>query len=83
MYARLSIEDKRDRYDSDSIDNQIYLIKQYIEERPYLKLCSVFSDNGETGTNFDRPQFNELMNAVKAGKIDCIVVKDAYVMVLL
>lgn len=75
IYARLSIEDCRDR-ESDSIENQIYLIRQYIDERPYLKLCSVFSDNGETGTNFNRPGFNSLMDAIRAGNINCIVVKD-------
>jgi len=76
VYARLSIEDSGKHDMGDSIDNQIYLVKQYIKERPYLKLCSVYSDNGETGVNFDRPQFNEMMNAIRAGNIDCIVVKD-------
>jgi len=75
IYARLSVEDCRDK-ESDSIENQIYLIKQYIAERPYLKLRSVFSDNGETGTNFNRAGFTAMMNAVRAGKINCIVVKD-------
>jgi len=75
IYARLSVEDCRDR-ESDSIENQIYLIRQYVEERPYLKLISVFSDNGETGTDFDRPGFISMMDEVKAGKINCIVVKD-------
>ena len=76
IYARLSAEDCRDK-ESDSIDNQVYLIQQYIEERPYLKLCATFIDNGETGTNFNRDGFNAMMGEVKAGKINCIVVKDA------
>jgi len=75
IYARLSIEDNRDK-ESDSIDNQVYLIRQYIEERPYLKLCAIFTDNGETGTNFNRDGFNAMMDEVRAGKINCIVVKD-------
>lgn len=75
VYARLSVENCRDK-ESDSIDNQIYLIKQYIGERPYLKLCSVFFDNGETGVNFNRPGFTAMMDEVRAGKINCIVVKD-------
>lgn len=75
IYARLSVEDCRDK-ESDSIENQIYLIKQYVAERPYLKMCSVFSDNGETGVNFNRPGFTAMMDEVKAGKINCIVVKD-------
>jgi len=75
IYARLSIEDSRDK-ESDSIDNQVYLVKQYIKERPYLKHCATFTDNGETGTNFNRDAFNSMMEEVKAGKINCIVVKD-------
>ena len=75
IYARLSIEDNRDK-ESDSLDNQVYLIKQYVDERPYLKHCATFTDNGETGTNFNRDGFNAMMEEVKAGKINCIVVKD-------
>jgi len=75
IYARLSIEDSRDK-ESDSIANQVYIVKQYIEERPYLKLCATFTDNGETGTNFNRDGFNAMMEEIKAGKINCIVVKD-------
>ncbi|MCL2855592.1 MAG: recombinase family protein [Defluviitaleaceae bacterium] len=75
IYARLSIEDCRDK-ESDSIDNQVYLIEQYIKERPYLTYNATFIDNGETGTNFNRDGFNAMMEEVKAGKINCIVVKD-------
>jgi len=75
IYARLSAEDSGKK-DSDTIENQIHLVKQYISERPYLQLTAVFSDNGETGTKFDRPQFNKMMDAVRRSDIDCIVVKD-------
>ena len=75
IYARLSIEDSRDK-ESDSIENQVYLIRQYINERPYLTYSATFTDNGETGTNFNRDGFNAMMEEVKAGKINCIVVKD-------
>lgn len=76
IYARLSVEDSGKKDNGDSIENQVNLVKQYIEERPYLCLYGVFSDNGETGINFDRPQFVAMMNEVKAGRIDCIIVKD-------
>ena len=76
VYARLSVEDSGKKDGGDSIENQVYLIKQFIEERPFLKLCAVYCDNGETGVNFDRPEWNKMMNDIKAGKIDCIVVKD-------
>lgn len=75
IYARLSIEDCRDR-ESDSIENQVYLIKQFVSQNPQLKVMSEYIDNGETGTNFDRPAFKRLMDDIRSGKIDCIVVKD-------
>jgi site-specific DNA recombinase len=76
LYVRLSIEDVRDRKDSDSIENQTYLLKQFVEKRPFLQIYSIYTDNGEKGTNFDRPEFNRLMDDVKAGRVNCIVVKD-------
>ncbi|MEA5009064.1 recombinase family protein [Clostridium tyrobutyricum] len=76
LYVRLSIEDIRDRKDSDSIENQTYLIKQFVEERPYLDIYDIYTDNGQKGTNFDRPEFNRLMEDIRSGKVNCIVVKD-------
>ncbi|WP_367569447.1 recombinase family protein [Lacrimispora sp.] len=75
VYGRLSEEDERKK-ESDSIGNQVSMLERYIAERPYLKLISVFKDVNQTGTNFDRPGFNEMMDAIKGGKINCIVVKD-------
>ncbi len=75
IYGRLSFEDDRKK-ESDSIGNQITMLERYIEERPYLKLTSVFKDINQSGTNFKRPGFNEMMEAIKSGKINCIVVKD-------
>ena len=75
IYARLSVEDSGNK-DSDSIENQIYLVNQYIAKHPYLKLRGMFADNGQTGVNFDRPQFIALMDEIKAGRINCVCVKD-------
>ena len=52
------------------------LVEKYIEEHPDLRLAGTYSDNGFSGTNFDRPGFIKLMEDVKTGKIQCIVVKD-------
>jgi len=76
IYARLSVEDSGKKDNGDSIENQVYLVEQYISQNPHLKVISTYMDNGETGVNFDRPGFTRLMNDIKAGKIDCIVVKD-------
>lgn len=74
IYARLSREDNLS--DSDSIDNQIALIQNYIESRPYLQYEKTYTDNGFTGTDFDRPGWKSLLEDAKSGKINCIVVKD-------
>ncbi|GEM_PF-6114714 len=41
-----------------------------------LRLYDVYIDNGETGTKVDRPGFNRLMEDIRSGKVDCVVVKD-------
>lgn len=75
IYARLSIEDTRDR-EGGSLEDQICLGKKFVSEKPYLKLMEVYSDNGLSGTNFDRPDFERLMADIRKGRINCIVVKD-------
>ncbi|MCD7771090.1 MAG: recombinase family protein [Oscillospiraceae bacterium] len=74
LYVRLSVEDNGK--DSDSIENQTTILEEYVSARSYLKKVSLFVDNGYTGTNFDRPQFRKMMEAVQAGKIDCVIVRD-------
>ena len=66
----------RDRKDSEALQNQKSLIREYIQGQKDLKMLSIFEDNGETGTNFRRPGFEAMMETVCAGKANCIVVKD-------
>ena len=75
-YVRLSIMETRDRKDSQALSNQKELLSSFIARKPDLKLCGLYADNGETGTNFDRSEFQRLMADIQAGKINCIVVKD-------
>lgn len=75
-YVRLSIMETRDRKDSQALSNQKDLLSSFISQKADLKLCGLYADNGETGTNFDRSEFQRLMADVQAGKINCIVVKD-------
>lgn len=74
-YARLSVEDSG-RPGADTIETQAELIQSFIESQPDMRFCGLHCDNGQTGTNFERPGFERLMDEVRAGKIDCIVVKD-------
>lgn len=76
IYARLSIENSGKDDKGDSIANQVSFCREYIAVRPYLKLVEIYEDNGEKGTDFDRPQFKNMMDDIRAGKIKCVVVKD-------
>ena len=76
IYARLSVENSGKSEKVDVIANQIEICKSYIADRPYLDLVDTYIDNGRTGTVFDRPEFNRLMNDIKSGRIKCLVVRD-------
>ena len=80
-YLRLSKEDgdfsfTRDKMESNSISSQRTIIERFAVRQPNIKLIAEFCDDGYTGTNFERPQFQKMMEAVKAGEINCIIVKD-------
>lgn len=76
IYARLSVENSGKDDDGNSLQNQIDVCRDYLDGCPYLQLTEVYSDNGKTGTVFDRPAWNRLMDDVRTGKIQCIVVRD-------
>ena len=71
-YARLSVEKEND----ESIQTQIELLHQYIQNHEEYKLVDTYVDDGYTGTDFDRPEFIRLMDDVRTGKIQAIIVKD-------
>ncbi len=74
-YLRLSREDG-DKEESNSIAGQRDMIRDYLSRHPELRECGMKVDDGYTGSNFDRPAFQEMMEDVRAGKVNCIVVKD-------
>ena len=74
-YARLS-QDDGDKEESNSIVNQKSLIRDFMRKHPEFTLVKEYSDDGYSGVNFDRPAFQEMMADVKAGRINCIIVKD-------
>ena len=80
IYLRLSQEDGdisvSDKNESNSISTQRDLILNYLTQHPELEYTAEFSDDGFTGTNFDRPGFEQMMAAVREKRVDCIVVKD-------
>lgn len=76
IYIRLSIEDRLYKNGSDSLRNQEELIKDYLKNRSDMKIYDVYCDNGETGTDFDRENFQRMMYDIYNGKVNCIIVKD-------
>ena len=80
IYLRLSKEDgdlsSGEKKESNSIANQRKLIEDYLSRNPEITLVQEFCDDGYTGANFDRPDFQRMMEQVKTGKINCIIVKD-------
>lgn len=76
IYVRLSIENSGKDDDGDSIANQISFCKAYLAEHTDLKLYDIYEDNGEKGTNFDRPEFKRMMDDIRSDKVKCVLVKD-------
>lgn len=72
LYARLSHESQ----ETDSVETQIMLMRQYLQEHSEFQEYEIYADAGFSGTNFNRPEFNRMMNDVSSGSIQCILVKD-------
>ena len=52
------------------------LLRNFIAVNPEFQVVKSYIDNGKTGTNFERPAFQEMMQDIEAGKIQCVMVKD-------
>ena len=86
MYLRLSRDDSdvgavtdkdgRLKSESNSIGNQRELIRAFIHEQQDIELYDIYVDDGFSGSNFDRPEFNRMMKDIEAGRVNCVVVKD-------
>ena len=77
IYIRLSKEDEeKEKYsESESIQNQRALLKQYIKENK-LTFIQEYVDDGVSGTSFDRPAFNRMIEDIEQGKINMVITKD-------
>ena len=74
-YIRLSVENNGHETDN-SLKTQIMLVESFVREHNDLYLLDTYVDNGFSGTKFNRPEFVRMMDDVKTGRIQCIVVKD-------
>lgn len=75
LYARISVESERKR-EADTIGNQLQLLKDYVSEHQDLMIYDIYSDDDISGVDFVRPEFSRMMNDLRDGKINCIIVKD-------
>ena len=72
IYARLSAEN----HNGEKIENQIEEIRNYMKNRRIFEFIDIYFDNGYSGTNFQRPEFEPLMEYIRNQKVDYIIVRD-------
>ena len=77
IYIRLSEMDdfKKFQFESESVENQRMILLDFLKDNN-LKFIKEYVDDGYSGANFNRPAFKEMMEDLKNGLIDTIVVKD-------
>ena len=80
IYLRLSKEDgdvtTGSKNESNSISNQKSLIMDFLKDKHDIQVVSIREDDGYSGVDFNRPSFQLMLEDVKKGIIDCIIVKD-------
>lgn len=79
IYVRLSKEDgdlsSSAKLESNSISNQKALILDFLKDKKDIEVVSVRVDDGYTGSNFERPAFQAMLEDIRRGIVDCVVVK--------
>jgi DNA invertase Pin-like site-specific DNA recombinase len=75
IYLRLSKQDG-DNVESDSIANQRALILDWLKGHPEIRLHKIKIDDGRSGVDFNRPAFNEMIDDIKEGLANTVIVKD-------
>ncbi|MGN0704837.1 MAG: recombinase family protein [Lentihominibacter sp.] len=79
-YLRLSKgdgdSDCSSKGESNSISNQRLIIEHFLQDNEDFELVETYVDDGYTGTNFDRPGVQKMLEDIDAGLIDCVIVKD-------
>ena len=74
LYCRVSKEDES-AGDSNSIENQKFLLEKYAAEHGFGR-TAVFVDDGYSGTDFNRPALNNILQDIENGLVSTIIVKD-------
>ena len=79
IYIRLSQEDSDNgelKQESNSVTSQKTLLNEFIKENDDLVVYDTYIDDGFTGTDFNRPSFQRLLEDMRNGNINCVIVKD-------
>ena len=80
VYLRLSREDgdvaEGSKQVSNSIANQKELVMDYLKSHPEITVVSTYVDDGFSGVNFERPEFQRMLSDIREDKINCVIVKD-------
>ena len=78
IYIRLSKEDlKKGKDDSNSVKNQRDLLNDFYRRNiDEFESITEYVDDGHTGTDANREDFQRLLADVMSGKINCVIVKD-------
>ena len=74
LYIRLSKEDEN-HGPSESVTNQQSLLEAFVQQHG-LSLCHTYIDDGWSGTQFDRPAFQQMIADIEAGKVNMVITKD-------
>lgn len=74
LYLRLSRDDGESG-ESNSIATQRMMLRKYAEQN-HFTIYDFFVDDGYSGTSFERPSFKRMIDAIEAGEVNCVIVKD-------
>ncbi len=75
IYCRLSVEDAATATESESIQTQKAMLTDYCERHGY-HIVDYYIDDGQTGTNFERPGFQRMIEDIEGGRINTVICKD-------
>ena len=80
IYVRLSKEDGdvagASKAESNSISNQKELIRDFLKDKEDIVVVSERVDDGYSGSSFERPGFQQMLEDIRRGAVDCVIVKD-------
>lgn len=80
LYLRLSKDDAdidgRSKTESDSINSQRELLRAFVQSHDDLRIFDIYIDDGYSGVDFRRPEFERMMEDIRLGKVNCVLVKD-------